>query len=575
MAGGKETPRQKMIGMMYLVLTALLALNVSKEIIKAFVKLNDKIEDSNKIVEANIDGIFTKMESLMATKETKESTAPWYDKASKIKKICDNAYDFFIKEAAEMLKEADKKDMLVEYDDGGVKRYKLRSLDTIDAKDNYDVATHLFIGENPKQPNERGQNIRKRLFGVRDSIIMILADYKNGNKQFSFDPSKITENVNPKDPSTWTQLKEALKTANPEDTNKLLKIYLTLSYPEKAYEHGEETTWIGSLFDHSPVVGAAAMFTALRADIRTAQNQAFNLIDSKLESPIIKINKIEPMVFAPTGYLNVGDSMKVTVMIAAYDSTDMPQITYSLNGGESKNAVRSIPIRADSPGEKELKGTLGVKVKGEIRQIPWEYKYEVGQPMGVISPVEMNVLYAGYDNKIQATAAGFPPDKVSLQGPGVGGQTQFEGMKVYLVKPPMSSVGQKVTLSVNAEGKQVGKMEFRVRPMPNPNLFLGATSNLESSISKSALLGAPSLTAGYDASVPIKADFTINSWTFVATVNGNQVKKPVQGSAIPSDVKAIMRQLTPGSVITITQVNCRNNKTATQVKAPSMSFVIN
>ena len=84
MSGGKETPRQKMIGMMYLVLTALLALNVSKEILNAFVIIEDGLNVTNKNFDSKNELLYSKFDKAMADNKTK--TEPWYKKAKEAKK---------------------------------------------------------------------------------------------------------------------------------------------------------------------------------------------------------------------------------------------------------------------------------------------------------------------------------------------------------------------------------------------------------------------------------------------------------------------------------------------------------
>jgi gliding motility-associated protein GldM len=572
MAGGKETPRQKMIGMMYLVLTALLALNISKEIVMAFVKLNDKMEVSNRILDTKVDENITKFENAMSLPQTKASAKPWHERAMKIVKLSNDEVDHLLQEASDLIKEVEGKEWLEV--DPKTKKKKLMSLNEIQSKDDYDAATRLFVGGDPNAPIERGVQIRTKLHKLRDEITKIVGNYTEGKKTWVFDPAKV-KNLDPNDEKTFASLKEALKTANPIDQSKIEQIYRTLSYPEILKEYDEPTSWQGGMFDHAPVVAAAALFTSLRGDIKAAEVIALDHLSTKLEQPLIKINKIEPLTSARAGYLNQGDSMTLRVMIAAYDSTDVPLIRYSENGAAEQEIKGGIRINASTPGEKEIKGTIGIKQKGELVWKPWSFKYEVGAPTAVVSPLDLTVLYAGYPNSIGATASGYPADKVSLSAPGC--ELSKSG-KDYVVKPPQSMVGKKVNMSVSGKGanggsKSLGTFEFKVRPLPNPLLFLGGVSNLESSITRASLLNSSSLAAGYDASIPLtKITFAVKSYDIVFSVNGNKVTKTVNGAALPADVKAVFKQLKPNDNVTIQNVKVWGP--TGQVRVAAMAFVV-
>ncbi len=573
MAGGKETPRQKMIGMMYLVLTALLALNVSKEIINAFVKLNDKIEDGNHIVDAKIAEALAKFENMMAVPQTRASTKPWKERADKIFEQAYTLNNFLMTETNDMIKTVEGVDWLR---DSTVKDLKgkplknFRSLMSLSGKDNYDVPTQMFVGGDPKQPNERGKKIRTDIEKLRDDMCTTMATYTEGTKKWTFDP-KVAKGYDPKEKSTWKKLDDALKTCNPIDADRIKQVYKTLSYPIVLKEYDQEVSWQGGMFDRAPLVAAIAMFTSIRGDIKTAEAIALDHLTTKLEQPLIKINKIEPLAFARTGYLNTGDTMDLKVMIAAYDSSDTPIIRYDMGSGEQE-IKGAIKIKADSPGEKEIKGTIGVKQKGELVWKPWSFRYEVGQPMGVISPIEMNVLYAGYENKVQATASGFPNEKVTLSIPGAS-QLSKGAQNVYTVKVPATMVGKTVKASVSGAGKQVGTMDFRIRSLPKPSSYLGSVPNTESRISRSQLAAAlnSGVRIGYDESIPLKVAFKVTKFEVVVQV-GAATKTIQCAGALTPEARTLINQLKPGAALTITGI--RGAGPAGEVRCAPLALVI-
>ena len=576
MAGGKETPRQKMIGMMYLVLTALLALNVSKEIINAFVKLNDKLEDGQHVVDAKTGEALDKFEAGMIMKQTQASTKPWKDRADKIHKLSYETQTFLLNETNDLLKEVDGPDKKLLLDstakgpDGKPWKY-FTSLMKVDGKDKYDEGTRLFVGGDPTNVNERGKALRTRLEKFRDEICVTMSGYTEGKKTYSFNPA-TAKGYDPTEKSTYKKLEDALKTVNPADAQKVKQVYRTLSYPEVIKEYGEEQSWQAGMFDHAPSVAACAMFTTLRGDVKTAEAIALEHLTTKLEQPLIKINKIEPMAFARTGYLNVGDTMDLKVMIAAYDSTDVPLIKYDMGSGE--NEIKgAIKIKADSQGEKEIKGTIGVKQKGEIVWKPWSFKYEVGQPMGVISPIEMNVLYAGYENKLQATASGFPNEKVTLSVPG-STQCSKGAQNIYTVKVPAGLIGKTIKASVSGAGKQVGNLDFRVRALPKPSAFFGTIPNSESRITKGQIASNinAGIRVGYDESIPLKVIFRVTKFELVVQVGAASKTVTGNGGSLTPEMRNLINQLKPGSSLTITGI--RGQGPAGEVRSAPIALVV-
>lgn len=555
MAGNKETPRQRMIGMMYLVLTALLALNVSKEIVNAFVRLNDKIEDSNIILQSKINQDYERFKMAMAVKNTRAAAQKWDEKATIIKKSVEKEFDYLLTETNSLLKETEGASSEWLETDKRTGAKKLKNLMKVESKDDYDAATRLFVGGDPTKPVERGQNLRTRLQNLRDNICITLAGYSKGSKSFKFDVSQV-KNYDPKNAASKQMLKNALKTVNPEDSAVIGRVFKTLSYPLNLTEYDETTSWQGAMFDHAPVVAAAAILTSLRSDIKNAESLALDHLVGKIDDIIMPINKIEPIAFAPKGYMNIGDTMPLKVMIAAYDSNDVSMIQYAENDPEMKGASEtkgSITLRATSPGIKNVFGTIAVKEHGELKWKPWQFSYEVGAPMATISATELNVLFVGYPNKIRATASGYSSNEIKMTGDGVTITKEGDG---YIVKAPGTLVGRKVKLNVIANGKNVGSQEFRVRAVPRPATYFGNITSTDSRVSKLQLISAlnSGLRLAYDESSLITAPFIVRSYTILVEFRGNVKPIKVIGHMPTAADVATLRTMQSGANITIKDI---------------------
>ena len=477
MAGGKETPRQKMIGMMYLVLTALLALNVSKQIVAAFVTLNDKLDASAEIIHHKSEGIYggfdQKRAALVATKGDMKLLELWQGKADELKAETAAIVGFILSECNDMIKTSEGADWIESKDEAGNITH-LKPLMEIQGMDNYDIPTGMFVGGNPNAPNERGLNLVKKVHEYRDKVCSLMGTYQLGKQSFSFTA-----------PSSPAELGKALESCNPADTAKIAQFFSQLTIPDELQAHGQEgmMPWVSVTFDHAPIVAAAAMMTSIKLDIKNAESMASEFMLSKVEAPAFNFNKIEPLAFARTGYINQGDSLSLSVMIAAYDSNEVSKIRYGMDADTAnpdswKEITGKIGLSGDSPGPHKVKGQIGVKEKGEIAWKPWEFSYTVGQPMGVVAQPEMRVLYWGYNNIVEGTASGFPADMVTLSGSGCSLSSKGQGQ--YIAKVDRGT--RKASISVSGrkeDGSSVslGKFDFNCKPMPPALIKFGSVES--------------------------------------------------------------------------------------------------
>ncbi|WP_070138547.1 type IX secretion system motor protein PorM/GldM [Crocinitomix algicola] len=551
MAGGKETSRQKMIGMMYLVLTALLALNVTKEVVNAFVTINDKLDGSATIINNKIQEDYSSFDLKRMSIEAKKGDISffqiWQDKSKIVESKTNNLINYLLTECNEMIKTAEGEDWIIRPE--GKKsndQVTLKPLKDILIKDNYDVPTQLFIGSDPLNPKERGRLIRDKIHNYRDTIASIMANYSENGKQYRFDP-----------PKNYTDLSKSLQSSNPIDTAKIAHFYRSLTIPDKLYDVGEEREmpWVSATFNHAPLVAAAAMFTSLKVDVKNGEALAVEYLLNKIKEPIYVINKIEPMAVAPSGYINQGDSMDLKVLIAAYDSNQV----YTLKWGMDEDtlpenwqtASGKINLSGAAPGIHRVKGAIGVKERNQTIWKPWSFDYTVGQPMGVISQPNLRLLYRGYENEIEAAASGFSQDKISISASS-GCQIIKRNGKFFV---KVGAGIRQATISVKGEKKDgsivtIATNSFDVRPLPRPEIFLGGISNGQRPGCSS--VGVQNrIVLKYDPGVPI-AGVVFDIIDGKVEVEGMYRKgKVLNGGRLDEDALQILRQ-SCGKRVTIT-----------------------
>lgn len=561
MAGGKETPRQKMIGMMYLVLTALLALNVSKEIINAFVKLDQKLMESNSLLINQSDEIMLEFENALLVKTNKASVKPIYEKAVKVREMTYEMDKFInIDCKNELIKSVESQDWVKE--DKKNLRFKTRNPMEIETKDDYDAATRLFGGEQGTDGYEKGAEIRNKIHRYRDELLAFISEGIYDNKKYKFDPSKIDQTDS--NTISISLEKELKRNTHKDDHEKIRAIYKILTLPENLSDNEETVAWQLGTFDHAPVVAASAMFTAISNDIRTAEMKALELLRSKITPEFIKVNKVEILASARTNYINIGDSLSLNIMVAAYDTTDIPLIKYGIDeesDDESKWKEIRGKINLDGlrSGNHKVKGVMGIKEKGVLKWKPWSFNYEVGKPTAAIENTEMNILYALYNNKMKISASGYAQDRISVSASnGVKVTKQGEN---YILEPEMSLNGREVSISVTGKSedgqtKSLGSYKYKVRRLPPPSIFINRTSADVGKISKSDLLSA-TFTASYGIEIPIKVDFKVVGFTIMIDQRGTPKYFESTSNGMAPSQLSIIRAMNAGQYFTLKDVKVK------------------
>jgi gliding motility-associated protein GldM len=567
MAGGKETPRQKMIGLMYLVLMALLAMNVSKEVINAFVTLSNNIEDQNAdLVSSNgnmINMLFGKMNSPEISKNEKEELNQLYSKALLVHNMARNTANFYMQSAQEMLDEGQAGEWLYDAGDGFLAVKDLVHHE-YDKKDDYDIPTRIFVGSDHANITDKGKELITRLENYRDSLCILLAD-KEGEKgkTYYFEPIEVIRKT--EDDTTFiNQLDEALVTVKESDQLLIKEIYRLLTMPEFVENHGEQYPWQAGQFDHAPMVAASAIFTSLKGRVLQAEKIVLNNFNEQNDAPVFPVNKVEPLAFASTSYLNVGDSLDMSVMVAAFDTTAAPEIRYWIDDTmrteenmlvSNLNSVRL----GGSVGEHVVVGDIAVQTKDGVEWRPFTYNYSVGSPNATVSASDLNVLYAnGWENNIEVSAGGYDPSTVQVTGQNC---TVTKSGDQYKVKA--TQVGGTAKISVTALDGDNNKVnlttkEFRIQSLPKPQPYIAGKTFTDKTISKTVLCSIGALEAK-DPSGLLNVDYKIEGFDLIVMKNGKAVPLHSNSNKLTQDMKDARCNYVAGQTLLITNVTASIN----------------
>ena len=553
MAGGKETPRQKMIGLMYLVLTALLALNVSKQILDAFVAIEDNIQrGSITQYERGETAKGALIEELSSVTKDEAGRA----KAKKIKKYLgmiekiDKNVGEFIKyvddlkiemigivegpEKVNTEKPNDKESILwKKYDPKSPLLPARLYLQAIQQKENFDVPMHEIIGSEISKidPTKKGKKLWELYKGLRTSIVEIAGNYREGEKnnwKLKVKEINAYKDFQDLEKQITKMFKAPGNKVNPEDTEALLSIYQELTKLEYADHHeAKNIHWLGRTFDHAPLVGALASLSSLQNEILSARAKAVNLLKSKVTTGEFSFNKIQQLVSGP-GVATAGEEVELLVTMAAYDSDKNPVVTSSTGNVEIKDGIGRIKMKAGMT-DMNVKGTVTIVNKSGVPyKRDWEWKVAVVKAQGSISLPEMSVLYKGWNNKVVPVVAGAVSSSITVDGGSAtkASWTDADGNKYDGYYVTVTGATKYVTIGLNGKdkdgkSKSFGKFKYKVKPFPKAQLQ-GTT------ISK---------TTGFKAVVSLGADspFTGVSFTVIggSVVMGND-EVPFSGDRIPA-----------------------------------------
>ncbi len=239
MAGGKETPRQKMIGMMYLVLTALLAMNVSKQILHGYVKVNESIEKSITNLEENNKRI---SESFKATINGNKAAEPYYTRSLEAMKMVEEVFNYISTIESKVIAETEKPENPKAAD-----TMNLKNMEKNGSIDNYDMPTHVLIGAEANSPESgplTASELKGKLNGLADNLIK-LVDKMQATKGQNFLKTD------------YEGLIDKIKQVKPTDSG--------------LEEDGIKQTWETENFYHLPEAAVITNLNKIKADMKNLE----------------------------------------------------------------------------------------------------------------------------------------------------------------------------------------------------------------------------------------------------------------------------------------------------------------
>ncbi|HLA52108.1 MAG TPA: gliding motility protein GldM [Flavitalea sp.] len=404
-----KEPRQKMINMMYLVLTALLALNVSAEILNAFKTVNRTLDNANLVLNNNNDVIYNSFKEKEKDPKTAAKAAIWKPKAESAKAL-----------AAVMVARIEQIKQKIKLASG----FKVGAKDSLGYEANLDGPTRVMDNEG------EGPKLQAELAKLKKDFLAI--DPEIGN----------------------------------EFANKL-PIDLSVPPSQTGSKHND---WTTNYFHMTPAIAAITILNKFENDVKTSENQIVSFCHTKIGEVAVRFDKYGFVGGLSSSYLMPGEKLKVYAALGATASGAAPSI--SINGKPvSANGDGIAETEFPVAGSGTVNVVIRYKDQDGIdKVITKPLEYTVGQPSGVaVSADKMNVLYIGVDNPLTITA-GVGAEKVTASFSGQGTIARVNGPK-WVVKPLAAAQGEKF-VNVIVDGKS-SPVKYRVKFLPNPAAFVG------------------------------------------------------------------------------------------------------
>ena len=486
MGGGKQTPRQKLIGMMYLVLTALLALNVSTTVLKSFLIVNDSIVATNKNFESKIESVYATFDRALA--ENKDKVQVHFDKAMEVRKLTTEFRDYIQLTIAELISAAT-----------GVTVDEARELCPRDIKrqDDYDTPSGFFITQG------RGIEFYQKMVEFNSSVLGILPDEESR--------ASIISPFNIEGPF---------------------------------YDAGgSPVSWETANFQNAIIVAAITILNKIENDAMNLEFDVVNELFRLVGADDFTFDNIQARIIPKSTFVALGETFEAEVFLVAFDSKT--KITANVNGQNLSSVDGVVNFKSATSREGVFPVSGFIDLGGD--KFPFRTEYIVAAPAATVSADAMNVFYIGVDNPITAAVSGVDPSSVSVSISGAGGTVTPGGSRGSYVVRVTSPGDAIVTLSVkSAAGTKVaGSSKFRVKRVPDPIVLANGIDEHTTTVDRNVLANSGGLVANMK-DFDFQLRVSVVSFTMSTTVGGDFTELRSSNNRFTEQMLAQMRNARRG-----------------------------
>ena len=447
MSGG-GTPRQKMINLMYLVLLALLAMNISKEVLNSFALVNNGLVKTNVSFSQKNEVTYNQFETALLNDPNK--VRPYYEKALAVKKRSQEMFQYIESQKITLIHEVENRDSITIESRSG-KDSTVRIVSDIlhmEGKEDNATPTHYFMGQAddaaiPGTP----------AFELKDKI-----------KKFKED---LMTYIDPKDRAN-------------------IRLGLDISNTYSQHE-GKDITWESNIFYHNAAVAVICLLTKMQNDVKNAESDIINALYKRIDISSFKFDTLSARVVANSNYVLLGDEYRAEIFMAAFSTTSNPAIwlgnvdsvhnkiigTIDSTSIKVSKGIGVFSMSPSAEGTVPYQGLIRMKDPADpaiIHSYPFRSEFKAARPAIVVSPDKMNVFYIGLDNPVSISVPGIAAEDIQPSMSGAASISGSRGKYTVRVKGPS---GKECLVNVSARTKNgtrsMGQgVKFRMKSVPNP-----------------------------------------------------------------------------------------------------------
>jgi gliding motility-associated protein GldM len=488
-----KEPRQIMINLMYLVLTALLALNVSNEILHAFKVINESVTSSNESIVDKNKKVYDAFEDSENEAGQRERVKPFNDKAKQIKAEAEKTIKFLEEWKEKVVTQAGGRDEKGE----------------IEKEDDINASTDLLV------ENKGGDEIKQRLIDVRAKMLSVVGQ---------------------------ANAKAAL------DKNLPIRIV-----DVKPTEDNRSGSWSYAHFHNMPTIAAVTMLAKFQNDVRNSEAAILNQLAIEAGDVQVKFDNFKAIAVPRNSYVLAGQKVEADIMLAAYNNAINPTVTSS--GGrvtKVEAGVASWETSAAGAGLQTVKGTVSINLGGRTETKPYEFQYMVGTTGASLQLDKMNVFYIGVENPVTVSAAGYSLQDVSLvidDAQVVPGALGHYNVKVE--KPGQRMA--KIIAKDKTGSHEIATMPVRVKFIPDPVARVNGKSG--GAIPANIFSVQMGIIAALD-NFDFDTKFKVTGFTYLQLPKRGDLIGPftVKGATFTKDCKDAMGRLKAGDKVFLDEI---------------------
>lgn len=462
MAGNSTrlTPRQKMINLMYIVLTAMLALNVSSDVLNGFRQVEEGLGRTTSTAAVRNDALYQQLADF--NEQNPEKGGVWYNESLELRAQTSKLYNYIDSLKLLIAQKADGKDADVK---------------NIESQDDLEAASYVMLSPSMRH----GGRLREAIDSYRTYVSALMPD--------SVKKASVEECLS-------TKVNTRTEQINP-------------------------IVWETTLFENMPVVAAVTILTKMQSDVLYVENLALNTLITNIDASDVRVNKLDAFVIPNSKNIMRGSKYSANIVLAAIDTTQVPNIY--IDGKQLPQSNNGLyEVVCGSTGVFDFTGYLEVPHgDGTMTRHDFSSSYTVVEPTATVSATMMNVMYAGIANPVSISVPGVPNNAV--QATMTNGTLTRSG-DLWEARPTTVGEDAVITVSATIDGltQTVSTTTFRVRRLPDPTPYIpykdanGQEQHYKGGkpFSKGLLRGATTLGAAIDDGL-VNVTFNVTSFELV------------------------------------------------------------